>query len=218
MNEHLTYHNELDYWKDVYKNKIKFASKKDDTVIPWDIKDVDPNLVEILDQFNLYKGKLLELGCGTGYDSKYLSKRGFDVTAIDISEEAIQIAKQNNKNLNTNFIIGDFFTDIPEKQYDIVYDRGFIHNYKNRLLDIFEKLNDLISENGKFIAITGNPNQPPIETCTPPPVFLGELEYCSSQWFKVVLVKEIVFKVNENYQDCMGYLYYLEKRSLNYNK
>lgn len=213
MNEHLTYYDEIEYWKDVYKNKIKFASKKDSTVIPWDIKDVDPSLVEILDQFNLTNGELLELGCGTGYDSNYLARRGFNVTAIDISEDAIQISKENNKNLDIKFVVGDFFTDIPDNQYDIVYDRGFLHNYKNRLSDIFEKLNDVMSENGKFIAITGNPNQPPIETCTPPPVFLGEIEYFSSQWFKVVLAKEIVFKVNENYQDCMGYLYYLEKRS-----
>jgi SAM-dependent methyltransferase len=212
MNEHLTYHSEIEYWKDVYKNKIKFVSTKDATAIPWDIKDVDPNLKEILDSFNLFNGDLLELGCGTGYDANYLSKRGFKVEAIDVSEEAIEIAKQNNKNLNINFIVDDFFSGFPTKKYDIIYDRGFSHNYKDRLFEIFEKVSDSLNENGKFIIIGGNPNQPPINTCTPPPLFLGEIEYHSNRWFKINLVKEIVFKVNENYQDCMGYLFFLEKR------
>lgn len=203
------------YWKNVHKNNFKFASKTGTDVLPWDIKTFDLNLKELLDSLNLYKGKLLELGCGTGYDINYLSNRGFDVTAIDISEDAINIAKQNNNNLNIDFIVGDFFKDLPNKQFDVVYDRGFLHNYQNRFLEIFEKLSNVMNVNGKYIFITGNPNQPIIETCMPPPVFLGEIEHYSSRWFKIVLVKEIVFKVDENFEDCIGYMFFLEKRKPN---
>jgi SAM-dependent methyltransferase len=200
------------YWKDVHKNKFKFASKTGSSVLPWDIKTVDSNLKELLDILNLCQGKLLELGCGTGYDTKYLSEKGFDVTAIDISEDAVEIAKQNTHGLNIDYIVGDFFNDLPDKQFDIVYDRGFLHNYQDSFLEIFEKLNAIMTEGGKYIFITGNPNQPIIKTCMPPPVFLGAIESYSSNWFKVVLVKEIVFKVDENYQDCLGYIFLLEKR------
>jgi len=208
-------HDYKTYWEKVHKNNFKFASKTDTDVLPWDIKTFDLNLKELLDSLNLYKGKLLELGCGTGYDINYLANRGFDITAIDISEDAISIAKSNNNNLNIDFIVGDFFKDLPNKQFDIVYDRGFLHNYQNRFLEIFEKLSDVMSTNGKYIFITGNPNQPIIKTCMPPPVFLGEIEHHSSRWFKIVLVKEIVFKVNENFEDCIGYIFLLEKRKSN---
>jgi len=200
------------YWKDVYKNKFKFASKTGVSVLPWDIKTFDLNLKEILDIFNLKNGKLLELGCGTGYDSEYLVRRGFDVTAIDISKDAIETAKNNTQGLNIDYIVGDFFKDLPNKQFDIVYDRGFLHNYQDNFLEIFEKLSNAMSNHGKYIFITGNPNQPIIETCMPPPVFLGAVESYSSNWFKVVFVKEIVFKVDENYEDCLGYIFLLEKR------
>ena len=201
------------YWKDVYKKKNKFASKKNGYEIPWDIKTFDPNLKELLDTFNLNNGELLELGCGTGYDSNYLYTRGFNVTAIDLSQDAIDIAKQSNKNIN--FIVGDFFSDLPTKHFDIIYDRGFLHNQKNRLQEIFQKLNDVMSDHGKIIIITGNPNQPFIETCMPPPVFIGEIEYHSSNWFKIVLAKEIPFLLDNNYETGLGYLFLLQKRNVN---
>lgn len=210
--------NTSQYWKDVYKNKFRFASKKNGAVIPWDIKRFDPNLQQILDTYNLNQGDLLELGCGTGYDSAFLQTRGFNVSAIDISLDAIATAKQVTDKVN--FIVGDFFHDLPAKQFDLIYDRGFLHNYKNKYLEIFEKLNHLLKENGKIIIITGNPNQQLIETCMPPPVFLGEIEYESSSWFKIVYVKEIVFHVDSNYEDCLGYIFLLEKRKSNqiYNR
>jgi len=200
------------YWKDVHKNKFKFASKTNVSVLPWDIQTHYANLQEILDIFNLSSGNALELGCGTGYDSKFLFEQGFEVTAIDISEDAIEIAKHNTSEIDIDYIVGDFFKDLPNKQFDLVYDRGFLHNYQNNFLEIFEKLNDVMAEHGKYIFITGNPNQPIIDTCMPPPVFLGAIESYSSHWFKVVFVKEIVFKVDKNYQDCLGYIFLLEKR------
>ena len=38
----------------------------------------------------LCKGKILDIGCGAGSHSLYLQEKGFDVTAIDISENAIK--------------------------------------------------------------------------------------------------------------------------------
>jgi SAM-dependent methyltransferase len=38
----------------------------------------------------LAKGKILDVGCGAGSHSLYLQRNGFDVTAIDISENAIK--------------------------------------------------------------------------------------------------------------------------------
>ena len=38
----------------------------------------------------LAKGKLLDVGCGAGSHSLYLQQKGFEVTAIDISPNAIK--------------------------------------------------------------------------------------------------------------------------------
>ena len=42
----------------------------------------------------LVKGKILDVGCGSGSHSLFLQDKGLDVKAIDISEGAIEVAKQ----------------------------------------------------------------------------------------------------------------------------
>ena len=117
------------YWKNVYRGKVKFASNNDSNVIPWEIKTVDPSLKQFLDSVNLNTGELLELGCGSGYDSVYLADHGFNVTAIDVSEDVIELSKKIHVNSKVNFVAADFFQDITDKKFDIIYDRGFLHNY-----------------------------------------------------------------------------------------
>jgi SAM-dependent methyltransferase len=41
----------------------------------------------------LAKGKVLDVGCGAGSHALYLQEKGFDVTAIDISENAVKACK-----------------------------------------------------------------------------------------------------------------------------
>jgi 2-polyprenyl-3-methyl-5-hydroxy-6-metoxy-1,4-benzoquinol methylase len=208
------------YWKNVYRGKVKFASNNDSNVIPWEIKTVDPSLKQFLDSVNLNTGELLELGCGSGYDSVYLADHGFNVTAIDVSEDVIELSKKIHVNSKVNFVAADFFQDITDKKFDIIYDRGFLHNYKNRLQEIFEKLNALLTDNGKIIVITGSPCQPIIDSCMPPPIFLGEMEYYSSKFFKIILAKEVPFITDVDFENCLGYMFVLEKINPNirYNR
>lgn len=73
------------------------------------------------------KGKLLDLGCGKGADSIFFHYKGFNVTAIDYSSEAINQFNelQNMKNL----FITSFVRDIREEFafeddcFDFVYSR-----------------------------------------------------------------------------------------------
>ena len=42
------------------------------------------------------KGKALEIGCGTGHWTEYFATKGFEITATDISEEMLNVAKSKN--------------------------------------------------------------------------------------------------------------------------
>lgn len=65
--------------------------------------------------------RVLDLGCGSGRDCLFLARRGFEVTGIDISDVAIQKAKEKAE----------------KEDLDVKFDVGNIENlpYKNKSFD-----------------------------------------------------------------------------------
>ena len=53
----------------------------------------------------IFGNKILDLGCGPGVLSKYLSDLGYNVTGVDFAEQMISIAKELAP--NANFIVSD---------------------------------------------------------------------------------------------------------------
>ncbi|MBC7538558.1 MAG: class I SAM-dependent methyltransferase [Bacteriovorax sp.] len=72
----------------------------------------------------------LDLGCGTGTTAFTLSQLGFNVTGIDISETAIELANELAKaqKLNIRFKVYDLLLlNQLEEKFDIVYDSHCLH-------------------------------------------------------------------------------------------
>jgi ubiquinone/menaquinone biosynthesis C-methylase UbiE len=75
--------------------------------------------------------KLLEIGCGIGVDSIQLAKAGFEVTAVDLTEAAIEVARRFAQVRDVSI---DFRTanaerlDFPDGSFDAVYSFGVLHH------------------------------------------------------------------------------------------
>lgn len=69
-------------------------SDEDELPLPYLFRDF--NDMPKLEQkaLKLSKGKILDVGCGAGNHGLYLQANGFDVTAIDTSKGAVEVAKQ----------------------------------------------------------------------------------------------------------------------------
>ncbi|MDP8217663.1 MAG: class I SAM-dependent methyltransferase [Candidatus Theseobacter exili] len=77
----------------------------------------------IENEINYDKNKsILDIGCGTGRHSIELAKRGYSVTAIDLSEAQINKARLNAKEagVNVNFIKKDARTLSFSQNFDLV--------------------------------------------------------------------------------------------------
>lgn len=96
---------------------------------PWDAREQDPYVVTLVEKGIVRPCKTIDLGCGTGNEAIYLTKRGFQVTGIDISEFAIQEAKRRaaEAGVECEFIASDVLDISLEEKYDFAVDRACFH-------------------------------------------------------------------------------------------
>ena len=91
---------------------------------------------------------LFEIGSGSGDNSVFLSKEGFDVTASDIAPAFIQeIKKKHNKTIVFNVL-----TDSFQKKYNgILCWRVFVHFTVNDARIVLSKVFNALENGGRFI-------------------------------------------------------------------
>ena len=97
----------------------------------WELGKPRPILVEFVEKGLIKKGKTLDLCCGTGTNTVYLAEKGFEVTAIDISERATEYAKEKaeHANVKINFMTQSFVgLSFEDKAFDFVFDMGCFHH------------------------------------------------------------------------------------------
>ena len=77
---------------------------------------------------------ILDLACGRGRHAKYLSRKGFDVTGVDLSEESIEYAKQF-ESAKLHFEIHDMCLPYPQ-QFDAVFNLFTSYGYFEKICKI----------------------------------------------------------------------------------
>lgn len=94
------------------------------------------------------KRNLLEIGAGTGRDSKFFSDNGFEVTCIDLSEEMIRHCKE--KGLNARVM--DFYElDFQDNYFDAVFSLNcLLHVPKSEIDKVLMEVNRVIKPSGYF--------------------------------------------------------------------
>ena len=77
------------------------------------------------------EGRLLEIGCGIGVDSIQLAGCGFEVTGVDLTESALEVAREFavRREVSIDFEQGNA-EDLafPDQSFDAVYSFGVLHH------------------------------------------------------------------------------------------
>lgn len=107
-------------------DSIYVDAQGDHTAVFWADLEPSPYLLKWLKQcvFKHVGCKAIVIGCGVGDDAEALSKSGYEVTAFDISPEAIQLCKNRYPNTSVNYLVADLF-DYPTQwaeSFDLVYE------------------------------------------------------------------------------------------------
>lgn len=128
----MKYMGDKEYWDE------KFANRSDNLLNP------EKALVDSIDYFK--KGTILDIACGDGRNALFLLEKGFSVTGIDFSSEALKrlnmFAERKGYDINT------IQMDLSKQDFlnnNGIFDNIIINHYrlsKGRFIDIINHISD----------------------------------------------------------------------------
>lgn len=144
------------HWENIYQTK-----KLEE--VSWYQKKPDFSL-DLIKKYATKTSSILDVGGGDSFLVDYLIDEFDDVSILDISENAIQRAKNRleNKSNAVEWIVSDVLEFKSSKKYDIWYDRAAFHflNSSNDIEKYVSKVNQYVALNGHIIIGTFSKNGP----------------------------------------------------------
>jgi|ETNmetMinimDraft_11_1059920.scaffolds.fasta_scaffold38945_2 2-polyprenyl-3-methyl-5-hydroxy-6-metoxy-1,4-benzoquinol methylase len=108
------------------------------------------------------KGKIIEPGCGSGLMSSRLAKQGYEVTVLDITENALKTARSNfiKNKTNGEFVKADIFKmPFESETFDIVWNQGVIEHFDD-IKGVVKEMNRLVKKDGYLVIFVPAYNSP----------------------------------------------------------
>ena len=95
--------------------------------------------------------KILDIGCGEGKDAVYMAKKGYTVTAFDLTASGIakthQLAEEMGVKINA--YVDDINTFETEERFDIIYSSGTLqYLFPDNIARFFEKTQKITNPHG----------------------------------------------------------------------
>ena len=98
----------------------------------WDFKHPSPELVAFIASGVIPEnGNCLDVGCGSGNEAIFLAQCGYNVTGIDFSKKALEIAdkKAKTENVEIKWLSKNITdTGLKSETFDFINDRGCFHH------------------------------------------------------------------------------------------
>ena len=105
--------------------------------------------LKLINSFNTESKNILDVGAGTGDFLKICANNNWNVSGVEPSSDARNIAKEKNVFLN------DELFDIKDKKFDVIT-LWHVLEHVEKLSEYILKLNELLTENGRLIIAVPN--------------------------------------------------------------
>lgn len=113
-------------------------------------------LTDLLAEYGVNEGILLDLGCGTGSLTELLAKKGYDMIGVDNSEDMLEIAveKREKSGLDILYLMQDMrefeLYGTVQAAVSICDSMNYITEYEE-LVQVFSLVNNYLDPDGIFI-------------------------------------------------------------------
>ncbi len=126
----------------------------------WTSEEPPEELKELIESKKIKPCKCLDAGCGEGFYSIYLAKKGFDVLGIDLSENAIKYAKQNAEKAKVKIkFLARNVSELGKlnEKFDFILEWALLHHITpEKRKKYIKNINKLLNKNGKYFSMCFN--------------------------------------------------------------
>lgn len=131
---------------------------------PWDIGKPDVNLIQSVTKLPIAPCKTVEIGCGTGDNTIWLSQQGFQVVGVDASEMAIEKAQEKTANANAtcSFVVLDILkSHVEGAPFGFAFDRGCFHTVGSgeERTTFAKQVHRHLEDGGLWLSLIGNADE-----------------------------------------------------------
>lgn len=167
---------------------------------PWDTGRPAPQLVDFVRRGLVKPCWALDIGCGTGTNVIFLAQNRFEAGGVDISREAIRLARVKAKeaSVESRFYVGDVLHFQPPRvRFGFLFDRGCFHaldpSDRQRYV---ARVQDLLEEEGKMLLLCFRSDEPDPSPGPPYQLTREEITGYFSEAFRVLSIKRIDLEDN----------------------
>jgi SAM-dependent methyltransferase len=133
--------------------------------IPWNLESPPDVLVQLVDSGWILPCAAIDLGCGAGNYAVWLATQGFEVTGVDISPKALELAQQLavKKDVSCRFLGADLLGNLTELEdsFDFAYDWEVLHHVfpenRDRYIDNVYRI---LRRGGRYLSVCFSEDDP----------------------------------------------------------
>ncbi len=123
----------MEDWKTLYEKQIQ----KFDNIDKYILKNLKKKKVYLnaIEKYATNK-RIIECGCGTGKISAYFQNNGYDVTAVDIDENILKLAKEiveksSFEKIPKFEVMSILDLNYKPKQFDVAFSNGVLEHFSD---------------------------------------------------------------------------------------
>lgn len=140
-------------------DRLYSAGRRGDVTMPWDREVANQRIVEWADQRGLRGAgrRAVVVGCGLGRDAEFVGGLGFDTTAFDIAESAVQVVLSRYPDSPVHYQVADLFDPLAEwvRAFDLVVESYTVQALPVTLRERATRaVRDLVAPGGTLLFIS----------------------------------------------------------------
>ncbi|MDP6419218.1 MAG: class I SAM-dependent methyltransferase [Candidatus Krumholzibacteria bacterium] len=163
--------------------------------MPWYSTELDEDLLTALRSREISAGHILDIGTGPGTQALELARLGFEVTATDLSESAIEHCCQlpGQEDLEIDWRVDDILNSQLSPSFDFIFDRGCFHVFPPEKRSVYIRtLRVLLHSGGLLFLKTFDKKEPRPEG--PQRFHPEELRELFQRDFEILGIEETVYQ------------------------